>query len=147
MPIANDRSGHEPEEAARNKPNTKQEAPLCETPAARKCAERNGRWIGVGSVLAAARARQARTHAPDGPGDGVARGEERAEEEAGAVEEHHHAAAPHEQELQHARCDADASAWPAFLLLPPSRSIASRRVWASLFLHWWVGARGSKRFL
>lgn len=59
----------------------------------------------------------------------MARGEERAEEEAGAVEEHHHAAAPHEQELQHARCDADASAWPAFLLLPPSlplNSLASR---------------------
>jgi hypothetical protein len=144
MAIANDqatnpRKLHETNQTPSRKPRSVRRP--------RRASVQNGRWIGIGSALAAARARQARTHAPDGPGDGVARGEERAEEEAGAVEEHHHAAAPHEQELQHARCDADASAWPAFLLLLPSRSITSRRVWASLFLHWWVGARGSKRFL
>ena len=66
---------------------------------------RNARGAQVcrtGDRLGARGRRTASTHAPDGPGDGVARGEERAEEEAGAVEEHHHAAAPHEQELQHA---------------------------------------------
>lgn len=50
-----------------------------------------------------------RVRSPDGARDGAAASEERAEEEVGAVEEQHHAAAPHQQQLQHACTQPQAS--------------------------------------